>query len=207
MEKFLIVIGRQYGAGGRLFGKMLADELGVSYYDKELLAAAAEKSGFSKDIFAKQDEKRPSALRSMLSFSYGSTSGSYNPHTLSGENIYRAQAEIIRDICEQESCVIVGRTADYIMRHHPKMLSIFIHAPEPKRAETIITRGESENLKDASELIHKKDRARESYYNYYTGREWGSAANYDLCLDSSKIPIHDMIKMISSLFSDSSKGS
>lgn len=196
MEKFVIVIGRQYGAGGRRFGKLLAQKLGVSYYDKELLGAAAEQSGFSKEIFAKQDEKRPSVLRSMLSFSYGSTSGSYNPHTLSGENIYRAQSDIIRNICSRESCVIVGRTADYVMRHHPNLISIFIHAPEQQRIKSIIQRGEASNERETLEIIKKKDRERESYYNYYTGRNWGAASNYDICLDSSKIPMERMADLV-----------
>lgn len=187
-EKFLIVIGREYGSGGRRIGKMLAKELGVSYYDKTLLSEAASRLGYHTDIFAEKDERRPSLMRSILSFAYGAPTASISESPMSPEKIYEFQSRVIRDICARESCVIVGRTADYVMRDHPNMVSVFIHAPISHRARAVMNRGEADNEKEASEIATKRDRSRESYYNYYTNREtWGRASNYTLSFDSSKL--------------------
>ncbi len=196
MDNFVIVIGRQYGGGGRKLGKALAKKLNVPYYDKELLAEAAERMGYSENIFNKADEKRPSFLRSLLSFNYGATSAPYNTFSLNNENIYRLQSDVIRQICAQGSCVIVGRTADYVMREHPGLLSIFVHAPQPVRISRIVENKEAGGEDDAADMIKKKDHDRESYYNYFTNRKWGDAANYDLTVDSSKFDLDDIISLI-----------
>lgn len=185
-ENFVIVIGREYGSGGRNLGQRLAHDLGVRYYDKELLSAAAERMGFSHDIFQRVDECKPSAIRNFLGMSYG-VSDSYPSSSMSCESLYAAQCEVIRRICEEGSCVIVGRTADHIMRNHPRLVSIFVHAPESYRVRRVIESGECTVEEEARELIRKRDRKREGYYNYYTGRSWGRGANYHLCIDSSVI--------------------
>ncbi len=199
MNDFVIVIGRQFGAGGRKLGKKLAETLGVPYYDKELLAEAAESMGFSQDIFQKADERKPSFLRSFLSFNLGSTSASFDNYAINNENLYRTQSEVIRSICKKGSCIIVGRTADYVMREHPGLLSIFIHAPEEHRAKTVIARGEAATHSEALDKVRKNDRTRESYYNYYTNRNWGKASNYDFTFDSSKIPYDKIVSLITDL--------
>jgi len=199
MNNFIIVIGRQYGAGGRLLGKKLAETLDVPYYDKELLSEAADTLGFSRELFMKADEKKPSVIRSFLSFNYGSPSALFSSYTISDDNIYKAQSKVIKSICEKGSCVIVGRTADYVMRGHPGLFSIFIHAPEKYRAQTILSRGEADSLEDALEKVHKNDRSRESYYNYFTNRHWGKADNYDLTFDSSHIATDTIIPLITTL--------
>lgn len=187
-ERFLIVIGREYGSGGRRIGKMLAERLGATYYDKSLLSAAAARLGYAPEIFARKDERRPSLIRSLLSFTYGAPTANIDEAPMSDEKIYEAQSHVITDICSRESCVIVGRTADYIMRRHPRMLSIFVHAPLSARAAAIIERGETGNLCDAREIAERNDRNRESFYNYYTNSNgWGRAANYHLSFDSSKV--------------------
>ncbi len=187
-QKFLIVIGREYGSGGRRIGKMLATRLGVPYYDRTLLSEAASRLGYSPDIFVSKDEKRPSLLRSILSFSLGAPTANISGSTMSDEKIYEFQSRIIKEICGRESCVIVGRTADYVMREHPRMLSLFIHAPQQCRAEAIIRRGETSDMHEAMEIASRNDRKRASYYNYYTNREsWGRASNYHLSFDSSRI--------------------
>lgn len=196
MSDFVIVIGRQYGAGGRRLGKLLAEKLNIPYYDKELLAEAAHSLGFSPEFFKKADEKRPSFIRSLLSFNYGATSAADNRGALTEENLYQLQSQVIRSICEKGSCVIVGRTADYVMRDHPGLLSIFVHAPEQTRAENILSRGESASIEEALEKAHKNDKCRESYYNYYTNRTWGTAANYDLTIDSSKFTLDEIASFI-----------
>lgn len=187
-EKFLIVIGRQYGSGGRTLGKMLAERLGVNYYDKSLLSKAAERMGYSPDIFAKKDERRPSLLRSLLSFNYGAPTASINEAPMSHEKIYEYQSRVIKEICEKESCVMVGRTADYVMRHHDRMVSIFVHAPIDARAKAILNRGETASIEEAKSLATKTDKMRAEYYNYFTNRQgWGMSENYDFTVDSSRI--------------------
>lgn len=199
MENFAIVIGRQYGAGGRKLGRLLADSLNIPYYDKELLAEAAKLRGLNPEIFTRTDEKRPSALRSLLSFCYGSESGSYSPYSLTDENIYKLQSQVIEALAIKSSCIIVGRTADYILRHHPRLISIFIHAPEQVRLNNILNRGEVCDRDEARNLLHKKDHQRECYYNYYTNRTWGRADNYDLCFDSSKLPVERICAILSDI--------
>ena len=187
-HKFVIVIGRQYGSGGRRIGKMLAKELGVTYYDKTLLKEAASKMGYSTDIFERKDERRPSLIRSILSFTYGANTANIDGAPMSDEKIYEFQSRVIREICERESCVIVGRTADYVMRHHPNLVSVFVHAPLSHRASVIMQRENVENLAEASELAERHDRNREEFYNYYTNRNgWGRAHNYHLSFDASRI--------------------
>lgn len=198
MDKFVIVIGRQYGAGGRRLGKKLAARLNVPYYDKELINEAADTLGISKTLLMKVDEKRPSFLRSLLSFNYGISSAPAPVNSLNAETLYQLQSKVIRSICEKGSCVIVGRTADYVIRDHPGLLSIFIHAPEDIRAKVIIDRGEAYSLQQAIEIARKYDRERESYYNYFTNREWGAADNYDLSFNSSKIELDSIVDLIAS---------
>ena len=196
MNDFIIVIGRQYGAGGRRLGKKLAEVLDVPYYDKELLSEAADSLGFSKELFQKADERKPSVLRSFLSFNYGSTSAAFSSYTLSDDNLYCAQCKVIRSICEKGSCVIVGRTADYVMRDHPGMLSVFIHAPEELSARAVVERGEAVSDDEALEKLRKCDRERESYYNYFTNRHWGKADNYDLTFNSARLPLDSILPII-----------
>lgn len=199
-EKYLIVIGREYGSGGRRIGRMLADALGFSYYDKGLLSEAANRLGFSRDIFAGNDERRPSLLRSLLSLTYGVQSGEIGNATMSDENLYELQSQVIKEICMHESCVIVGRTADYIMREHPHILSIFVHAPIEKRAESLVNRGEASNIEAAEEIAQKNDRNRASFYNYYTNRDgWGKASNYHLSFDSSRMADEEIISTVKAM--------
>lgn len=199
MDNFVIVIGRQFGCGGRKIGRQIADAFGVPYYDKELLSKAAEEMGFSKDIFSRADEKRPSMMRSLLHLNYGAYGAAYEPGTLSGESLYKAQSSVIRSICDKGSCVIVGRTADYVMREHPRLVSVFIHAPIDTRVKEIIARGDAKGVDEAIELANKFDRNRESYYNYFTNRHWGTASNYDLTFDSSRFSIPHIISLIRAL--------
>lgn len=199
-KKYLIVIGREYGSGGRRIGRMLADALGFSYYDKGLLSEAANRLGFSREIFAGNDERRPSLLRSLLSLTYGVQSGEIGNATMSDENLYELQSQVIKEICMHESCVIVGRTADYIMREHPHILSIFVHAPIEKRAESLVNRGEASNIEAAEEIAQKNDRNRASFYNYYTNRDgWGKASNYHLSFDSSRMADEVIISTVKAM--------
>ncbi len=196
-DKFVIVIGRQYGSLGRVIGKALAERLDISFYDRKLLSQAAEKYGFLPSVFEKADEKKPSILHSMIQYAYGNPSIQCCGDNLSDENIYEKQSSVIKAIAQEESCVIVGRTADYVLRHHPCMVSVFLHAPVDKRADEIIRRGDAQSHNAAVSLAAKVDKSRKSYYDYYTGRHWGQADNYHLSFDTSILSTDQIISLIS----------
>lgn len=195
----IITIGRQTGSGGREIGQKVAKELGIPYYEKELLERAAEKSGLSKEFFEAHDEKRVS------SFLYSLVMDSPTPgftNTMSGMPInhksFLAQFNTIKEIAAEGPCVIIGRCADYALEENPHLLSIFIHANYDFRIKRIM---EEANLSEtkARELINKTDKSRSQYYNYYTGRKWGVAANYNVSLDSSRFGIDETVAFICSM--------
>ena len=193
----IIVIGRQYGGTGRKTGRALANMLGIPYYDKEIINKVASSYGYDPDILHRADEKKPSPFRSMLLGKYG-VMDMYATSPLSRESLYEAQTNVIRQICQEGSCVIVGRTADYIMREHPGLISVFIHAPKEWRARNLVERGEAKDLQEALVKIRKADSDREGYYNYFTGKTWGSADNYHLTIDASLLDPEEMVGLIAS---------
>lgn len=192
----IIVLGRKFGAGGRAIGKSLARKLGIPYYDNELLRQAAVEFGFSNHIFAQADERRPSFFKRIVTRGYG-VQETFTQEALSPESLYEAQSRVIREVGKKGACVIVGRTADYILRDHPNLVSVFLHAPETYRARKIMERGDAVSDELAIELARKKDREREAYYRYFSGRPWGEAANYHLTLDSSKMTPDEAADFIS----------
>lgn len=193
---FVVVIGRQFGCGGREIGRKIADALGVRYYDKTLLSNAAATFGFSKQLFDRADEKRPSWLRSLLQYNYGVENAVSEFSDIDNESLYQAQSRVIEKLAQQGPCVIVGRTADYILRDHPRMLSIFLHAPEEFRARKIIDRNDADTMNGALCMARKMDNARDSYYTYYTNRPWGHASTYHLCLDTSQFTTDEIVNLV-----------
>lgn len=191
----IIVIGRQFGSGGRSIGKMVAEKMAIPYYDKELLSHAAQSLGFSPDVFAAADEKRPSAFHTLLQGMYG-IADNFHATSISGERLYEQQSNVIKEICAKGACVIVGRTADYVLRDHPGLVSVFLHAPLQWRAEKIVSRGDGKSYDEAASLASKYDRNRHDYYNYFTGRRWGHADNYHLSLDASLLSEEDTAALI-----------
>lgn len=195
----IIAIGRTFGAGGREVGVQIAERLGVNYYDKELLSHAAERAGLDAGLFEHNDERAPGLFAGLLPISmsynvmswYGGGGGAFG-----GEAVYRAQADFIREIAQHESCVIVGRTADYILRDFPGLVSMFLHAPQEVCVERILSRSEGLTAAQARQILRRTNRLRADFYNFYTGRTWGSAATYDLTFDSSKISIGDIASMV-----------
>lgn len=185
MDHTIVSIGRSFGAGGRAIGKELAKILGIPFYDNELLKEAAEEFGFSREVFSRVDERRPSLLKRMVTQIYGVQEAFNINASVTAENIYQAQSLMIRAIAKRGPCVIIGRTADYILRDFPGLLKVFLHAPLSYRAAKIVERGDAASQVEAIDLARHKDRIRGEYYYYFTGRQWGSAANYDLSLDSS----------------------
>lgn len=194
----IVSIGRSFGAGGRAIGRSLSAILDIPEYDNELLKEAAEEFGFSREVFARADEKRPSVLKRLVTQIYGVQEAYNIGSNLSPENLYQAQSLVIRSIAKRGPCIIIGRTADYILRDFPGLLKVFIHAPLAYRACKIVERGDAADEMEAIELARIKDRRRQEYYNYFTGRDWGVASNYDLTLDSSLLPPDENARIIAS---------
>lgn len=197
-KKFAIAIGRQYGSGGREIGRLVADMLGIKYYDKELLTESAKASGVKPELFEAADERTPSFFANLWSFNLGFNSGSYliGNSPLSDDNIYKAQSNVMKNLAEQSSCVIVGRSADYVLRNHPYLISVFIHSSLEDRIIRIMNRTDIDSAEKAREIAEKKDKLRSSYYNFYTDKTWGASASYDLSIDSSKLPTHVVAQII-----------
>lgn len=192
MEKKIIInIGRQFGGGGLGVAYELGKKLGIPVYDKELIAKAAQDSGFSKGIFEESDEKkRLFSLSSIFASRFGDTE-----NYMSDRGLFKMQSETIRKIAEQGSAIIVGRCSDYILRDMECTLDVFLTSPLEVRAARIAERS-GLSLKEAEKLAEEKDKNRAEYYNYYTFTDWGVASTYDLCLDSSVLGIEGTADMI-----------
>ena len=197
-SNFVITIGRQFGSGGCELGKLLAETLGIDYYDRRLLGEAAKQSGVNPEFFERSDERAPSFLSGLFSFSYGYSSfHCYNGSSaISDDSIYRAQSDVIRAIAAKGSCVIVGRSADYILRDHPRCLNIFVHASMDDRIARIMRRGDKTTPEQARAIAEKTNKLRAAYYNFYTDKTWGDAASYDLTINSSLLSMPQIVALI-----------
>ena len=199
MENFVIVIGREFGSGGRTIGKMVASRLGIGYYDSEILNRVAEAEGLDPEVLKRHEEKKPSVLKMLLQGAYG-IADNFHSVPLSSERIYGIQSRVIKELVKKDSCVIVGRNADFILRDHPCLLSVFLHAPLQHRARRIFERGEAEDMEKAGEMARTQDKRREAFYNFYTGeKKWGVASNYHLSLDTSCLENEEVRDIIISL--------
>jgi len=192
MKNVIFTIGRQYGSGGRIIGKKLAEELGIPFYDKELLTMAAKDSGFCEEIFETHDERPTSSfLYSLVMGGYGSDSMPLN------HKLFLAQFETIKKIAKQGPCVIIGRCADYALEGMPNVVNVFIHADLDSRVKRVVEEY-GEDSKQAISLINKTDKKRANYYNYYSDKKWGAMDTYNLSIDSGKIGIENAVKLIKS---------
>lgn len=186
----IITISRQYGSQGREVGQEIAKRLGIPYYDRDLITLAAKASGFSEELFDQLDR------RATNSFLYSLTMfGSAGINGLSlTDQLYVTQRNLIRDLAEKGSCVIVGRCADYILRKQPELFNFFIKASMEKRLEH--AKNDPKIPSATKETLEKLDKQRAAYYNFYTGQVWGNAANYDMCLDSGVLGVGKTVDMI-----------
>lgn len=196
--QFVITIGRQFGSGGREIGRLVAEKLGIDYYDKELLTEASKSTGMNSDFFEAADERSPRFFSSLMAFSTGFHGGSFviGNSPISNDNIYRQQSEVIEALAERSSCVILGRTADYILRNHPNAISIFIHASIDSCVERIMRRDRCKTVDEARALAEKRNKLRAEYYNFYTDKRWGESMSYDLSIDSSKQSVEQTADII-----------
>ncbi|MDR0559731.1 MAG: cytidylate kinase-like family protein [Prevotellaceae bacterium] len=193
-----VSIGRQFGSGGREIGKQLAKELGISYYDKELLLVAAKESGLTPEIFEKADEQ-PHSLTCTLSMGF-SPLGVCIPYddVLSNERLFQLQSDAIRMLSQRESCVIIGRCSDYVLRDSPCLLSVFIHDRTEKRIARIMERLNT-GAQEAKELMIKTDKSRAMYYNYFTDKQWGVASSYNFSADVSTMGAKGTVSILKKL--------
>lgn len=194
-NKVIINVGRQIGSGGGEIARILADKFGCRFLDKELLNLAAKESGFSEKFFEQSDEQR-GFLKSLFHIHapFVGDSNMYR-NNLSEENLFLFQSEAIKKAASEGSCVFVGRAADYILRDEPNAISIFITADIESRIDNVSKRMGIDK-EAARKFIEDKEDERSKYYNYYTGKKWGHASSYDLCVDSSILGIEQTAEFI-----------
>lgn len=190
MKNIVITIARQYGSGGRTVGEMLAKQLGIHYYDKELMKIAAEESGISEQLFVEADEKVKKRLthlgRLMKNVYKGELLSPDNDDFTSSENLFNYQAAVIKRLADTEPCIIVGRCADFVLKDYDNVIRCFVHAPMPFLMEQASKKQPMRGA-ELQKYIEKLDQHKAAYYSYHTGQTWDDAKNYDLCLDSSKL--------------------
>ncbi len=192
-SNLIITIGRQYGSGGREIGRKLALRLGIPFYDRELISRAAKKSGFSEDLFEQLDKRATNSLLYSLTM-FGSTG--LNGMSLT-DQLFLAQANIIREIADSGPAVLVGRCADHVLREYDNRFDFFITGSIDDRLQRIQTHDDYElSGKSPRAALEKMDKQRSTYYNYYTGKVWGKSDHYDLCINAGRLGVENSIEVI-----------
>ena len=195
MKHIIINIGRQLGSGGHDIGRMLALDFQAKYYDRELLNLAAKESGLSEKIFEQNDEKK-GFFRGLLNLgSPHVSSGRVYNSGVSQESLFQFQSEAIKKAANEGSCVFVGRCADYVLRNLPNTVSVFVTASMDYRVHQIMNKRHLDE-DAARKFIEQGESERSTYYNYYSGKKWGAAESYDLCIDSSVLGLVETEKII-----------
>ncbi len=201
MEKKIITISREFGSGGRTIGREVANALNIPFYDKELVDQVALESGFAPKFVEEHGEHSPGKSLFSYAFAPQGVPGVMNGLS-TADFLWNIQCSVILQLAEQGPCVIVGRNADYILKDRADCLHAFIHADKEFRADRIVRLyGESEKTPQAR--LNEKDKRRKVNYQHYTGRNWGQAHNYDICLDSSKLGIETCAQIIIDLIKNS----
>lgn len=188
MKRFVVTIARGFGSGGKYIGEKLGERLGIPCYEKEILTMASEKSGISMEIFAQSDEKlkRSLLVKELTEIPRSKVLSPQDKAFTSDNNLFAIQTEIIQTLADTQSCIIVGKCADYILRNNNNVLSVYIDAPRRACLNSIMSKM-SVSEKEANKLIEKTDKYRADYYKYYTGgRDWLNPTNYHLFLNSDK---------------------
>ncbi len=192
----IITIGREYGSGGRAIGELVAKSLGIACYDKKLITLAAERSGLSDEFIEEHEQRSHNAFLASFAATASYQSGFFSAQNLPlSASIFISQAQVIRDIAERESAVIVGRCADYVLSGRENTLNVFIFAPTEarlRRIQALYGLSEAEALKK----IASSDKERGNHYFRFTDRKWGKAQNYDLCINSALLGIERTAEMI-----------
>jgi len=188
MDHFIITIARQYGSGGKTIAEMLAKELNIPCYNREIIKMASEDSGISETLFAEYAEKlNMGPIKKLMKGVYkGEVLSPESAKFVSEDNLFNFQAKIIKGLADTESCIIVGRCANWILRDRTNVVSVFVHADHDFLMEKALERN-SMTTKEMEKYIAKVNKHRSEFYKYYTGSEWSDATSYDLCLDSGKL--------------------
>lgn len=192
MKHIVITIGREYGSGGRLIAKQLSEEMGITFYDKQLISDVAKKTGFSEHFIRNAEHQRPTN-----SFLYDLYTSVQTPSV--PDQVFIAQAKVIKEAAAKESCVIVGRCADYILRDTADCLRVFIHADTEFRSQRILREYGQREL-SPEQRLKEKDKRRAAYHRFYTDMKWGRAQNYDITLNSGTLGIDRCVELIASLY-------
>ena len=193
----IITIARQYGSGGKTVGQMLAKDLGIDCYDREILRMASDDSGLNLQMFGNPDERRRNTFltRAIKKVYKGEVIPPDSDDFASSDNLFNYQAKILKELAEQESYVVIGRCADFILRDNPNVVSVFVHADEKFCLDRAMERN-SMTEKEMKKYIEKTDKFRGDFYRYHTGHEWADARNYDLCLNSGKLGFQKCVEEI-----------
>ena len=206
----IITIGRQYGSGGREVGQKLAAHYGIKFYDNELLAKVAKESGFCPEIVQQQDERPTSSFLYNLvmdTYSFGYSNSAFSDMPIS-QKVFLAQYDTIKKIAKEEgACVIIGRCADCALQDFPNVINLFMHADEEFRIARArnypdvpdVEKADHDKLRD---FILRKDKQRQSYYNYYSMKKWGRADTYDMSVDTSLLGIDGTVKLLTQVIED-----
>ncbi len=201
----VITIGRQFGSGGHEIGEKVAEYFGIKFYDKELLTRVAQESGFCEEMIQNHDERTTNSFLYNLvmdTYSFGYNS-SYVDMPIS-HKVFLAQFDTIKNIAKEGPCVIVGRCADYALSEFDNVINLFIYGNEECKVKRIIEKYELSEAK-AKDMLIKKDKQRQSYYNYYSFKKWGRADSYDLCINSSVLGVEGTVKLIAQYVEDFEK--
>ncbi len=194
-KNIIICVGRQLGSGGHDIARMLAMDFNAKYYDRELMNLAAKESGFSEKFFEQNDEQR-GIFRSLfhLHASHVADNNMYQ-NNFSQESLFKFQSDAIKKAASEGSCVFVGRCADYVLRDQPNVVSVFVTASMDFRVNQVMVKQHLDAIQ-ARKFIEQQESKRAAYYNYYTGKKWGDAASYDLCIDTSVLGLQQTEKLI-----------
>jgi cytidylate kinase len=199
VQRYVITIGRQLGSGGREIGQKLSARLGIAFYDKELIRIASKESGLKEEFFERVDEQKHFSLfPGVLGLRTSINDDLFSNYYLSNESLFRIQSDIMRRLAGEGPCIFVGRCADYVMKEERNCLNIFISADTGDRIRRISASHKISEHK-AREMIERTDKGRSSYYNYFSGKTWGAAESYHLCINSSLLGIDESVRLISNV--------
>ena len=202
--KTVITIARSYGSGGKTLGKLLADKMGINCYDREIIRMASDSSGINEELFGRVDEiLKKSPLFGIVRSNPYKGNGLIPPESsnfVSDDNLFNYQAQVIKELAEKESCIIIGRCADYVLKDNPNVIRLYLYPP----LEDCIKRVMAQNSITEKETIKKIetiDKYRSDYYKYYTGKEWNDARNYDFCLNTTSMSYEKLIQVVENIIS------
>lgn len=196
MKRFVITIARGYGSGGRTIGRMLAEKLGVNYYDKDIIKLASDDSGINESLFAQHDEKAQGGLFKKSKVYNGEIISPESSDFVSPENLFNYQAKTIKELAAKESCIIVGRCADYVLKGTEGLVRVFIWAYHDACIKNVAAVRGITDENEAGRMIERIDKERRAYYKQHTGNNWDDVRNYDVCLNSSDLGFDKCVELI-----------